>query len=99
MNIVTFALSTTRAAGSANGEPLVVVRPEMDSHGNPTRDVKVNIGEAISTGHYEVHYTNRKGPGDQLAVEGKVDGKASVKMRLVNHLPALEVELAVPELD
>lgn len=99
MNIVTFALSTTRAARSANGEPLVAVRPGTDSHGNPTRDVKVNIGEANSTGHYEVHYTNRKGPGNQPAVEGNLDGKASVRMHLVNHLPTLEVELPIPELD
>ncbi|OGM40579.1 catechol dioxygenase [Aspergillus bombycis] len=44
------------------GEPLLVVCTLKDTHGNPISDVKIDIWETDSTGHYDVQYADRNGP-------------------------------------
>ncbi|GLB08626.1 hypothetical protein AtubIFM57258_004524 [Aspergillus tubingensis] len=44
------------------GEPLLVVCTVKDTHGKPVKDVKIDIWETDSTGHYDVQYPGRDGP-------------------------------------
>ncbi|OQE12793.1 hypothetical protein PENFLA_c062G09637 [Penicillium flavigenum] len=44
------------------GEPLLVVCTLKDMSGNPIQDVKIDIWETDSSGHYDVQHPDRDGP-------------------------------------
>ncbi|GMG36757.1 unnamed protein product [Aspergillus oryzae var. brunneus] len=59
------------------GEPLLVVCTLKDTNGNPISDVKIDIWETDSTGHYDVQYADRNGPDGRFKDSLVVDlGKA-----------------------
>ena len=57
-----------------NGEPCLVICTVKDSHGNPIPDVKIDIWEADSSGHYDVQYADREGPDGRCVVRSDQDG-------------------------
>ena len=57
-----------------NGEPCLVICTIKDSHGNPIPDVKIDIWEADSSGHYDVQYADREGPDGRCVIRSDQDG-------------------------
>ena len=57
-----------------NGEPCLVICTIKDSHGNPVPDVKVDIWETDSSGHYDVQYADRDGPDGRCVIRSDQDG-------------------------
>ena len=56
------------------GEPLLVVCTLRDTHGNPVPDVKIDIWETDSTGHYDVQYPGRDAPDGRCVMRSGEDG-------------------------
>ncbi|PYH97931.1 aromatic compound dioxygenase [Aspergillus ellipticus CBS 707.79] len=56
------------------GEPLLVVCTLKDTHGNPIDNVKIDIWETDSTGHYDVQYAGREGPDGRCIMRSDKDG-------------------------
>ncbi|PWY65744.1 aromatic compound dioxygenase [Aspergillus heteromorphus CBS 117.55] len=56
------------------GEPLLVVCTLKDTHGNPIENVKIDIWETDSTGHYDVQYAGRDGPDGRCIMRSGKDG-------------------------
>ncbi|KAL6720397.1 hypothetical protein ACLMJK_002319 [Lecanora helva] len=57
-----------------NGEPCLVLCTIKDSNGNPIPDVKVDIWETDSSGHYDVQYADREGPDGRCVIRSDSDG-------------------------
>ncbi|CDM34770.1 hypothetical protein DTO013E5_3316 [Penicillium roqueforti] len=57
-----------------HGEPLLVVCSLRDLQGAPVHDVKVDIWETDSTGHYDVQYAGRVGPDGRCVMRSDQDG-------------------------
>ena len=57
-----------------SGEPCLVICTIKDSHGNPIPDVKIDIWEADSSGHYDVQYADREGPDGRCVIRSDQDG-------------------------
>ncbi|RAL15717.1 intradiol ring-cleavage dioxygenase [Aspergillus homomorphus CBS 101889] len=57
-----------------HGQPLLVVCTVKDTAGNPVPDVKVDIWETDSTGHYDVQYPNHEGPDGRCIMRSDADG-------------------------
>lgn len=58
-----------------NGEPLLVVCSIKDRAGNPISDVKIDIWETDSTGHYDVQHPDRTGPDGRCVMLSDAQGK------------------------
>jgi protocatechuate 3,4-dioxygenase beta subunit len=56
------------------GEPCIVVCTVKDVAGNPIPDVKIDIWETDSTGHYDVQYSERDGPDGRCVMKSDKDG-------------------------
>lgn len=56
------------------GEPLLVVCTLKDMNGNPISDVKIDIWETDSTGHYDVQYAERDGPDGRCIMRSDNSG-------------------------
>ncbi|GAA86678.1 catechol dioxygenase [Aspergillus luchuensis IFO 4308] len=56
------------------GEPLLVVCTVKDTHGKPVKDVKIDIWETDSTGHYDVQYPGRDGPDGRCIMTSDEEG-------------------------
>ncbi|PYH42346.1 intradiol ring-cleavage dioxygenase [Aspergillus saccharolyticus JOP 1030-1] len=57
-----------------NGRPLLVVCTVRDTAGNPVHDVKIDIWETDSTGHYDVQYPDHEGPDGRCIMRSDQDG-------------------------
>ena len=57
-----------------HGEPCLVLCTIKDSNGNPIPDVKVDIWETDSSGHYDVQYPDREGPDGRCVIKSDADG-------------------------
>ncbi|OJJ45652.1 hypothetical protein ASPZODRAFT_152688 [Penicilliopsis zonata CBS 506.65] len=57
-----------------NGEPLLVVCTLKDTAGNPISDVKIDIWETDSTGHYDVQYPDHEGPDGRCIMRSDAEG-------------------------
>lgn len=58
----------------AAGEPLLVVCTLRDTHGNPVPDVKIDIWETDSTGHYDVQHPDRDRPDGRCVMHSDKNG-------------------------
>ena len=56
------------------GEPCIVLCTVKDVSGNPIPDVKIDIWETDSTGHYDVQYSERDGPDGRCVMKSDKDG-------------------------
>ena len=56
------------------GEPLLVVCTLRDLQGRPVEDVKIDIWETDSTGHYDVQYAGREGPDGRCIMRSDREG-------------------------
>ena len=57
-----------------NGHPCLVLCTLKDSSGKPIEDVKIDIWETDSTGHYDVQYVDRTGPDGRCVMKSDKDG-------------------------
>ncbi len=57
------------------GTPLLVLCTIKDSHGKPISNVKVDIWETDSSGHYDVQYPDREGPDGRCVLRSDEEGK------------------------
>ena len=57
------------------GTPLLVLCTIKDSHGKPVSDVKIDIWETDSSGHYDVQYLDREGPDGRCILHSDEKGK------------------------
>ncbi|KAJ5767297.1 uncharacterized protein N7511_004913 [Penicillium nucicola] len=57
-----------------NGEQLLCVCTIKDMAGNPVEDVKIDIWETDSSGHYDVQYAGREGPDGRCIMRSDADG-------------------------
>lgn len=57
------------------GEPLLVVCSVRDTQGNPIPDVKIDIWETDSTGHYDVQHADREGPSERCVMTSDAKGE------------------------
>ena len=58
-----------------NGEPCLVLCTIKDRQGNPIWDVKIDIWETDSSGHYDVQYADRNGPDGRCVMRSDQNGK------------------------
>ena len=56
------------------GEPCLVVCTVKDVHGVPIPDVKIDIWETDSTGHYDVQHADRDGPDGRCIMKSDAEG-------------------------
>ncbi|KAI5294263.1 hypothetical protein KEM55_006701, partial [Ascosphaera atra] len=56
------------------GEPLLCLCTVKDTHGNPIKDVKIDVWETDSTGHYDVQYADRSTPDGRAIIRSDGDG-------------------------
>ena len=56
------------------GEPCIVICTIKDVSGNPIPDVKIDIWETDSTGHYDVQYDERDGPDGRCVMKSDMEG-------------------------
>lgn len=56
------------------GEPCLVICTIKDVSGNPISDVKIDIWETDSTGHYDVQHADREGPDGRCVMKSDKDG-------------------------
>lgn len=56
------------------GEPCIVICTVKDVSGNPIPDVKIDIWETDSTGHYDVQYSERDGPDGRCVMKSDKEG-------------------------
>jgi protocatechuate 3,4-dioxygenase beta subunit len=56
------------------GEPCIVICTVKDAEGNPIPDVKIDIWETDSSGHYDVQYADREGPDGRAVMKSAQDG-------------------------
>ncbi|KAL1963560.1 hypothetical protein VTN77DRAFT_8005 [Rasamsonia byssochlamydoides] len=57
-----------------NGEPMLVLCTLKDTNGNPIPDVKIDVWETDSSGHYDVQHADRKGPDGRCILRSDKDG-------------------------
>ncbi|PQE24434.1 catechol dioxygenase protein [Rutstroemia sp. NJR-2017a BBW] len=56
------------------GEPCIVICTVKDVDGNPIPDVKIDIWETDSTGHYDVQHDDRNGPDGRCIMKSDENG-------------------------
>ena len=57
------------------GEPLLVLCSVKDTNGNPVSDVKIDIWETDSSGHYDVQHADRDAPSERCVMKSDEQGK------------------------
>ncbi|MCJ1274601.1 hypothetical protein MMC21_002398 [Puttea exsequens] len=57
-----------------NGEPCLVICTIKDPEGNPISEVKIDVWETDSSGHYDVQYAEREGPDGRCVMRSDEDG-------------------------
>lgn len=57
------------------GDPCIVICTVKDVSGNPIPDVKVDIWETDSTGHYDVQHDVRDGPDGRCIMKSDSNGE------------------------
>ena len=57
-----------------HGTPCLVLCSVKDRRGNAIPDVKIDIWETDSSGHYDVQYADRKGPDGRCVMRSGADG-------------------------
>ena len=62
-----------------NGEPCLVLCSIKDRDGVPIDDVKIDIWETDSSGHYDVQYSDRDGPDGRCVMKSDKDGNFHFK--------------------
>jgi protocatechuate 3,4-dioxygenase beta subunit len=67
------------------GEPLLVMCTVKDTAGNPITDVKIDIWETDSTGHYDVQYAEREGPNGRAVL--RTDEKGDFWFKAIVPVP------------
>lgn len=67
------------------GEPLLVMCAVKDTAGNPITDVKIDIWETDSTGHYDVQYAEREGPNGRAVL--RTDEKGDFWFKAIVPVP------------
>ncbi|KAI9745260.1 MAG: hypothetical protein M1818_001539 [Claussenomyces sp. TS43310] len=58
----------------ANGDPCLVICTVQDVDGRPIPDVKIDIWETDSSGHYDVQHAHRAGPDGRCVMTSGADG-------------------------
>ena len=58
----------------SQGEPCLVLCTIKDINGKPVSDVKIDIWETDSSGHYDVQYADREGPDGRCVMKSDEDG-------------------------
>ncbi|KAJ6156206.1 hypothetical protein N7497_005091 [Penicillium chrysogenum] len=61
-------------SNDTKGEPLLVVCTLKDMNGKPIQDVKVDIWETDSSGHYDVQHPDRDGPDGRCIMRSDSNG-------------------------
>ena len=56
------------------GEPCLVICTVKDRSGNPVEDVKIDIWETDSSGHYDVQYADRERPEGRCVMKSDKEG-------------------------
>lgn len=56
------------------GEPCLVLCTVKDVSGTPISDVKIDIWETDSTGHYDVQHSDRQGPDGRCVMNSDKEG-------------------------
>lgn len=64
----------SRISSDPHGQPCLVIGSVKDVHGTPIPDVKVDIWEADSTGHYDVQYEHRERPDGRCVLTSDAQG-------------------------
>ncbi|KAI9759697.1 MAG: hypothetical protein M4579_002174 [Chaenotheca gracillima] len=64
----------TAMSHDPQGEPCLVLCNVKDITGNPIPDVKIDIWETDSSGHYDVQYADREGPDGRGVMKSDADG-------------------------
>lgn len=62
-----------------NGQPAAVICTVKDMQGNPIPDVKIDIWETDSTGHYDVQIPDRDGPDGRCVMRSDEEGRFHFK--------------------
>jgi protocatechuate 3,4-dioxygenase beta subunit len=62
-------------ASDPQGEPLLVLCSVKDTSGKPVTDVRVDIWETDSSGHYDVQHADRDGPSERCVMKSDKDGR------------------------
>ncbi|KAK5654428.1 hypothetical protein OQA88_7338 [Cercophora sp. LCS_1] len=57
------------------GEPMLAVCTVKDTRGNPIPDVKIDIWETDSSGHYDVQHAERDEPSERCVMLSDADGR------------------------
>ena len=57
------------------GDPCLCLMSVKDKQGNPISDVKIDIWETDSSGHYDVQYNDRKEPDGRCVMRSDSEGK------------------------
>jgi len=57
-----------------NGVPLLVLCTVKDVQGKPVQDVKIDIWETDSSGHYDVQHADREGPDGRCIMKSDKEG-------------------------
>ncbi|KAG8528812.1 uncharacterized protein KY384_006501 [Bacidia gigantensis] len=57
-----------------NGEPCLILGSIRDSEGQPIGDVKIDMWETDSSGHYDVQYEDRQGPDGRCVMRSDASG-------------------------
>ena len=58
----------------AKGQPLLVICTVKNNEGNPIEDVKIDIWETDSSGHYDVQYADHDGPDGRCVMKSDKEG-------------------------
>jgi protocatechuate 3,4-dioxygenase beta subunit len=58
-----------------NGEPMLVSCSIKDTKGNPISDVRIDIWETDSSGHYDVQHPGREGPSERCVMKSDAKGE------------------------
>ncbi|KAJ5245421.1 hypothetical protein N7489_005517 [Penicillium chrysogenum] len=61
-------------SNDTKGEPLLVVCTLKDMNGKPIQDVKIDIWETDSSGHYDVQHPDRDGPDGRCIMRSDSNG-------------------------
>ncbi|KAK1148557.1 hypothetical protein N8T08_009563 [Aspergillus melleus] len=77
----------TSISSDPHGQPLLVVCTVKDTSGNPLPNIKVDVWETDSTGHYDVQYEGRDGPDGRCLVRS--DEQGVFWFKAITPVPAL----------
>ncbi|PHH59303.1 hypothetical protein CDD81_3395 [Ophiocordyceps australis] len=61
-------------SSDVDGEPLLALCTVRDTAGNPIPDVRIDIWETDSSGHYDVQHANREAPSERCVMRSDAQG-------------------------